>query len=162
MQGPALDGLWMAPGERRRSPTAVAAAKEDAAYDLLRMGATVGVRAHAADRELTKDEVEAREQAAAEAARAGGEEAAVPAGGYAARRARAELKVRVSPWLTERHCGRLRPHWVALKKPRRCRVVVCVRGGGVCVEGALVGCLWVLVLAGVLCRHLICCEALWG
>lgn len=97
VQGSTLKALWRAPGERH---PAAAAAAEDTAYEEVRIGAAGGVRARAGDRELTMEEVkvrEEREREAAEAAAAAdgeGASAGLPAGGYAARRARVELEVR--------------------------------------------------------------------
>lgn len=87
-----MKSLWKAPGERHKDGIGAKAVDDDSAYDEMRIEAVGGARARAADREPTQEEREAA--AAAAAADGGGEDAGAPAGGYAARRARAELEVR--------------------------------------------------------------------
>ena len=91
VQGRAMKSLWKAPGERHKDGVGAKAVDDDSAYDEMRIEAVGGARARAADREPTQEE---REAAAAAAGDGGGDDTAAPAGGYAARRARAELEVR--------------------------------------------------------------------
>eukprot|EP00892_Ulva_mutabilis_P004229 jgi/Ulvmu1/2178/UM013_0023.1 len=93
------EAIWRTPGERHSAP---AAAADDSAYEQARVAAAGSARARAGDREPTQAEREAQAQqereaaeAAASAAAAGeDEDTGLPAGGYAARRARAELERR--------------------------------------------------------------------